>query len=81
MPFSDSSPVHNRLCQRILLVFGLCLVLAGCDSDLRTDTTLDNDGPITSPPSIPPTGSSGVTSNDQLSLQVGNGEITLEEGA
>lgn len=81
MPFCDSSPTRNRLCQRMLLVTGLCLALIGCDSDLRTDNTLDNDGPTTSPPSIPPTGSAGVASNEKLSLQVGIGEITLEEGA
>ena len=80
MPFSEFSRAPNRLCHRILLAFGLCLALAGCNSDLRTDTTLDDDGQ-TDTPSIPPTGSAGVTSNEKLSLRVGAGQITLEEGA
>lgn len=81
MLFSDSSSVRHRLGQRILLVLCLCLALASCNSDLQTEPTLDNDGSTTSPPSIPPTGSAGVASNEKLSLQVGTGEITLEEGA
>ncbi len=83
MPFSDLSHTPDRLCHRILLAFGFCLVLAGCDSDLRTDTTLENDtgNQPETPAPVPPADSAGVASNEKLSLQVGASQITLEEGA
>ena len=69
MFFSELSPTADRLCHRILLTLALCLLIAGCDSDLQTDTTLDNDDQTGTPTSVPPTGSAGVASNEKLSLR------------
>lgn len=81
MPFSDSSLAHYGLGRRILLAATLSLALAGCNSDVTSTSNPGNGGSTDNPPSVPPTGSGGGASNESVSLQVGTGQITLEEGA
>lgn len=73
-------PVPERRPLQLLMAASLCTILAACDSDLQNDPDDVEDTPsdIEDPT---PTGSGGSTSNDQLTLQVGNGAITLQEGA
>ena len=76
---SRSMRTGGRRRAPLLAAAGLLALLAGCDSDLRTDVDEGNNpGNVGS---LPPTGSNGSTSNELLTLQIGNGAIELQEGA
>ena len=53
----------------------LLALLAGCDSDLRTD--VDGDNNPNNVDSLPPTGSNGSASNELLTLQMGPESILV----
>ncbi|MGQ7844554.1 sialate O-acetylesterase [Granulosicoccus sp. 3-233] len=80
-PLASIRLFRARHLVRVLTVAGLLTVLAACDSDLRTDIDNGNDTPVDLG-NLPLSGANGSASNEQLSLQVGNGAgITLQEGA
>lgn len=61
---------------RLALLAAMTLWLVACDSDLKTDTLEGAPAePIVAPPG------EGQAANDELTLQVGNGAVSLIEGA